>query len=296
MGAMGRGRVDRREDQTCPECGASTSHRDGELVCTECGLVLDETFSTANPVPSNTGSSPNTPEFLTRGLSTKIDKDHSESHLPTSADRRTRQLRKWQHRIRRNNSKERNLETALNEIHRIASALGIPDVTRKTACVLYRRALDEDLIRGYSIETIATASVHIACRKAGIPQSLGDFETVARVPEKKIGRGFRQLKKQLDLEIPPADASTYIPRYCSNLDVDADVERHSRELLATLDGSPLVSGISPPALAGAVIYLAAEERGGELRQQDIAEVAGVSTNTISRRTRQLRQENTVPVS
>lgn len=298
MGAMVRGRNSSEAVQDCPECGGTASHQNGELVCSQCGLVLEEQFSNTRRSPSNTGSSPNTPEYLTRGLTTEIAEDHSETFLTKPEDRRTRRLRTWQHRIRRNSSQERNLETALNEIHRIASALGVPDVTRKTACVLYRRALEENLIIGYSIETIATASLHIACRKAQIPQSLSDFETVAKVPKKKIGRGLRHLKKELELEIPPADASSYIPRYCSDLDVDVDVdvERRARELLDSLDGAPTVSGVSPPALAGAVIYLAAQDCGVEVRQDEIATVAGVSANTISRRSQQLRQENAVPVS
>lgn len=286
-------------DHDCPECGGEAIERECELLCSSCGLVLEERNAAANPTPSNEGASPKNPSFLTHGLATKIDRrqpSRSGSVSEQEYERVGKQLRKWQYRIRQNNSKERNLDTALNEIHRISSALGVPGVTRQTACVLYRRALDENLIVGYSIETIATASVHIACRREGVPLSLDDFETVSKVPKKKVGRGYRHLQKSLDLEIPPTDPQSYLPRFCSGVDVPSDVEQRAREILDSLRHGPELSGSSPTGLAAAAVYLAAEECSETVSQGEIAEVAGVSVNTVSRQSRKLRQNETVPVS
>jgi len=61
-------------------------------------------------------------------------------------------LRTWNERFRTRDSKERNLKQALGEIDRMASALGLPENVRETASVIYRRALDDDLLPGRSIE------------------------------------------------------------------------------------------------------------------------------------------------
>ncbi len=78
-------------------------------------------------------------------------------------------LRKWNERFRTRDSKERNLKQALGEIDRMASALGLPTNVRETASVIYRRALDEDLLPGRSIEGVSTACVYAAARQAGVP-------------------------------------------------------------------------------------------------------------------------------
>lgn len=57
-------------------------------------------------------------------------------------------LRKCQERIRTRYAGERNLQCALSEVDRMASALGVPRSVREVASVIYRRSLKEDLIRG----------------------------------------------------------------------------------------------------------------------------------------------------
>jgi len=48
---------------------------------------------------------------------------------------------------------------------------------RETASVIYRRALDENLLPGRSIEGVSTASVYAAARQAGVPRSLDGSRT-----------------------------------------------------------------------------------------------------------------------
>ncbi len=74
--------------------------------------------------------------------------------------------------------KERNLKQALGEIDRMASALGLPDNVREMAAVIYRRALNEDLLPGRSIEGVATPALYAAARQAGVPRSLDEITEV----------------------------------------------------------------------------------------------------------------------
>jgi len=114
-------------------------------------------------------------------------------------------LRKWQERIRTKDAGERNLQFALSEIDRMASALGVPRSVREVASVIYRRALSEDLIRGHSIEGVATSTLYAACRKEGIPRSLEEIAEVSRVERKEIGRTYRYVAQELNLKMRPVD-------------------------------------------------------------------------------------------
>jgi len=107
-----------------------------------------------------------------KGLSTNIDwrnKDAYGNSLGSRQREKMQRLRKWNERFRTRDSKERNLKQALGEIDRMASALGLPTNVRETASVIYRRALDEDLLPGRSIEGVSTACVYAAARQAGVP-------------------------------------------------------------------------------------------------------------------------------
>ncbi|MFB6202416.1 MAG: transcription initiation factor IIB family protein, partial [Halorhabdus sp.] len=168
--------------EQCPECGGtlqSDSER-GETVCTECGLVVEEdeidpgpewrAFDAKEKDQKSRVGAPTTNMMHDKGLSTNIgwqDKDAYGNSLSSRQREKMQRLRTWNERFRTRDSKERNLKQALGEIDRMASALGLPENVRETASVIYRRALDEDLLPGRSIEGVATASLYAAARQAG---------------------------------------------------------------------------------------------------------------------------------
>ncbi|WP_129116796.1 transcription initiation factor IIB [Halegenticoccus tardaugens] len=289
-----------REDavRRCPECGGACSKSaDGEeLVCNECGLVVDESRIDFGPEwraydhsehrdKSRVGS-PLTESIHDRGLSTTIDwRDRDASGQMLSADKRSRmhRLRSWQERIRTQNAKERNLKFALSEIERMSSALGVPRSVREVASVIYRRALDEDLIRGRSIESTATSALYAACRQEGIPRSLDEVAEVSRVEKRDIGRTYRYISQELGLELCPVDPKQFLPRFCSELELSEEVQAKAREVLDVAAEEGLLSGKSPTGCAAAAIYTAAMLCAEKRTQKEVADVAQVTMVTIRNR-------------
>ncbi|MES3162483.1 MAG: TFIIB-type zinc ribbon-containing protein, partial [Halorubrum sp.] len=154
------------EELHCPECGGqlATDTEHGETVCADCGLVVEEdeidrgpewrAFDSAEKDQKSRVGAPTTNMMHDKGLSTNIgwqDKDAYGKSLSSRQREKMQRLRTWNERFRTRDSKERNLKQALGEIDRMASALGLPDNVRETASVIYRRALDEDLLPGRSI-------------------------------------------------------------------------------------------------------------------------------------------------
>jgi transcription initiation factor TFIIB len=151
------------DELTCPECDGSvavdTEH--GETVCEECGLVVEEdeidrgpewrAFDSAEKDEKSRVGAPTTNMMHDKGLSTNIgwqDKDAYGNQLSNRQRQKMQRLRTWNERFRTRDSKERNLKQALGEIDRMASALGLPESVRETASVIYRRALNENLLPG----------------------------------------------------------------------------------------------------------------------------------------------------
>ncbi|AQL44183.1 transcription initiation factor IIB 2 [Halorientalis sp. IM1011] len=287
---------------TCPECGGHlvTDTEHGETVCEDCGLVVEEdeidrgpewrAFDASERDEKSRVGAPTTNMMHDKGLSTNIgwqDKDAYGRSLNSSQREKMQRLRTWNERFRTRDSKERNLKQALGEIDRMASALGLPKNVRETASVIYRRALDEDLLPGRSIEGVATASLYAAARQANTPRSIDEMITVSRVGEMEMTRTYRYIVRELNLEIQPADPESYVPRFASDLDLSDETERRARELLDSARESGLLSGKSPVGLAAAAVYAASLLTNEKVTQSEVSEVASISEVTIRNRYKEL---------
>jgi transcription initiation factor TFIIB len=269
---------------------------DGELMDEETGLIVEEetidrgpewrAFDHAERQRKSRVGAPTTQTMHDKGLTTDIDwKDEDASGRTISQEKRSRmrRLRTWQERIRTQEQGERNLQFALSEIDRMASALGVPRSVREVASVIYRRALDADLVRGRSIEGVATAALHAACRQETIPRSLDDLTEVSRVDRREIGRTYRYISQELGLELEPADPKQFIPQLASELDVADEIQQEAVAIVESTTERGLHSGKSPSGFAAAAIYAASRILGPKLTQQAVADAADVTVVTIRTR-------------
>ncbi|MBX0324651.1 transcription initiation factor IIB [Halomicroarcula sp. F13] len=290
------------EELVCPECGGSllSDSERGETVCEDCGLVVEEdeidpgpewrAFDSKEKDEKSRVGAPTTNMMHDKGLSTNIgwqDKDAYGNSLSSRQREKMQRLRTWNERFRTRDSKERNLKQALGEIDRMASALGLPENVRETASVIYRRALDEDLLPGRSIEGVSTASLYAAARQAGTPRSLDEIANVSRVDKDEIARTYRYVVRELSLEIQPADPESYVPRFASDLDLSEEVERRARQLLKNAKEEGVHSGKSPVGLAAAAVYAASLLTNEKVTQSEVSEVANISEVTIRNRYHEL---------
>ena len=290
------------EELRCPECNGqlATDTEHGETVCVDCGLVVEEdeidrgpewrAFDSKEKDSKSRVGAPTTNMMHDKGLSTNIgwqDKDAYGKSLSSRQREKMQRLRTWNERFRTRDSKERNLKQALGEVDRMASALGLPDNVRETASVIYRRALDEDLLPGRSIEGVSTASLYAAARQAGTPRSLDEIAGVSRVEKDEIARTYRYVVRELKLEIQPADPGSYVPRFASDLGLSDEAERRARSLLDTAKSQGLHSGKSPVGLAAAAVYAASLLVNEKVTQSDVSDVANISEVTIRNRYHEL---------
>ena len=289
----------RENTRTCPECDSSnlTRSSDGsEISCGDCGLILEEetidrgpewrAFNAAERDSKSRVGAPTTQTMHDKGLTTTIDWKNKDAYgRSLSSEKRSQmnRLRKWQERIRTKDAGERNLQFALSETDRMASALGVPRSVREVASVLYRRALDEDLIRGRSIEGVATSTLYAACRMEGIPRSLDEVSAVSRVDRMEIGRTYRYISQELSLEMQPVDPKKYVPRFCSELELSEEVQTKANEIIDTTAEQGMLSGKSPTGYAAAAIYASALLCNEKKTQNEVANVAQVTEVTIRNR-------------
>ena len=295
----------------CPECGSTHIIRDyehGDLVCQDCGLVIDENFIDQGPewrafdaeqteARTRTGA-PMTYTIHDKGLSTEIswkNKDSYGKNIPTRNRAQLYRLRKWQRRIKVSNAAERNLATALQELERIASNLSLPQDVRETAAVIYRKAVKENMIRGRSIEGVVAASIYAACRQTNVPRTLEEIANVTRIKKKEIGRTYRILSRTLSLKMMPTKPEDYVDRFCSKLKLSSEVKKKALEILKEADERDITSGRGPTGVSAAAIYIASILMDERRTQREVAEVAGVTEVTIRNRYKELIEKLNIDV-
>ncbi len=296
-------KVQIEETTKCSECGSEHLIRDyerGELVCGDCGVVISEQIidqgpewrafdSAQNEQRARTGA-PMTMMIHDKGLSTEIgwkNKDSYGKSIPTRNRAQMYRLRKWQRRIRVSNATERNLAFALSEMERMSSGIGLPRNVRESAALIYRGAVNKNLIRGRSIEGVVAASIYAACRQCNVPRTLDEISAASRVNRKEIGRTYRFMARELQMKLNPTSPQDYISRFCSELKLSGETQSRTLEILKEADERELISGRGPTGVAAAAIYIASILTGERRTQREVADVAGVTEVTIRNRYKEL---------
>ncbi len=296
----------------CPSCGSSDLIFDGErgeLVCNNCGLVIEENATDAGPEwrafdtdQRNSRARTGAPIKYTkpnRGLVTEIDlynKDIRGVRIPSKRQAQLYRMRKWHKRASISSSSERNYLIALPELNRVSSYLGLPENIRENAALLYRKCVQSNMIRGRPIETVVQAVIYAACRSAGMPRTLDEISSISGLPKKEIGRAYRVISHELGLKIPLTDPISYVPRYVNSLKLSGEAQEKSVELLKQAMKKGLVSGRSPTGVSAAAVYIAGALCGERRTQKEVADVAGVTEVTIRNRYRELKEQLNIDVN
>lgn len=274
----------------CPECEGATKREDTELVCSECGLVIDEdTLSRVPQWKSTPGKGDG--KSLTTGPEVQTDRWTSSTVIgddltdgygrEISAKRRGKFQRLKRLHQQQWKAKQNTSIRGVNEIERMGSALDIPSDVREMAIILFKRGIEQNVVKGRSIEGVASAAVYIASRKAQLPYALDDIVRVLRLTDRtRVGRVYRDLVETLGMSVPLVDASGFISRFTSALDLSVEIEQLAKDILEAYRTDETAWGRDPTGVAAAVIYAACCLEDLGTTQQAISEVADVSALTI----------------
>lgn len=287
----------------CSFCENNSLVRDYQrniIICDNCGRILKEGIKDRGPEwrafdqeqreERSRGGAPMTYTIHDKGLSTKIDwrnRDSRGKNLSPERRSQMQRLRKWHKRARVSGSSDRNLTLALGEMDRMSSQLGLPKKVREITSKIYREAVEENLIRGRSIEGVVSAVLYAACRKTQIPRTLEEIAEVSHVDKKEIGRSYRFITRELDIHLPPTDPANYVSRFGSELGVSGEVRTKAIELIKEAQEEGLTSGKGPSGTAAATLYLASIMEGERKTQREVAEIAGVTEVTVRNRYKEI---------
>jgi len=283
----------------CPECGGINLFRNkerGEVICKDCGLVLEEKmidfeqewreFDSDDADKRRRAGAPSTYTQFDQGLGTEVGQKSDLYKLGSKKDKnKFFRLRKWQYRI--STAIERNLKVALAELKRVSSFLKLPKSVEEEAARIYTLAVQRGLVRGRSMESVVAGALYAACRRHEVPRTLDEMSEASGIEKKEIGRTYRFVTRELSINILPSNPADYIPRFASALNLSAETQSNAVEILEDAREEELTSGRGPTGIAAAALYVSSLIHGEKRTQREVADVAGVTEVTIRNRYKEL---------
>ena len=282
----------------CPNCGSTEFFMDDvrfEKSCAACGLVLEENMidtsirGTARDKEGNSYGQNGAPKDIAihdGGLSTTF--DVNRGYLKDKG--RWIRIRKMNNQARVGDPRSRNLSRAFTKLSLIVSQLSLSKNVKRESASIYRKALDEDLIRGRSIDKLIVATIYIACRQCDVPRTLDEISEGTGIDKKTIGKNYRFLSRDLGIKLPVVSPNAFVPRFASKLGLSSEVEVKSIEIINQAKELGITSGKDPASITAASLYWACLLLGERRTQTEIAKQLGVTEVTIRNRFNELKSE------
>jgi transcription initiation factor TFIIB len=289
--------------ERCSRCwkrSTITDFETGEIFCGDCGFVLSERVEDSGPEwrsflddktnKGRTGSGASLAKH-DQGLSTiisPINKDASGKPISALMKRTLKRLRTWDSRSQIHTPVDRNLIQAFNELSKLKDKLAISDTVIERAAYIYRKVIENKLVRGRSISAMTASALYAACRDTETPRTLNDVAEASNIKRKEIARCYRLLYRELDLKMPVVDPIHCVARISSRLEITEKTKRYAVKVLKTSQEHEESAGKDPMGLAAAALYLSCVKNGEEMTQRDIAEASNVTEVTIRNRSKSLK--------
>lgn len=289
---------DKVDKDGCPECGSSRFKQiRGEIYCLDCGTVVDENrvdttreyraFDAEGTAKKERVGSSITYTKADKGMSTKIGESNELNKVTGEKRGQYYRMKRWDSR---RDSRQDSLQKGLSIMDRLTYELHLPASVKEEAGRLYEKALEEDLVKGKSREATIAALIYLVARNQDVPRTQKEISGAIKVKERKMNRTYRDLARELDLNIRPADPRNFIPRYRVKLGLSGEAGAHARRLITEAREKGITSGRSPSSVAAAALYIGALLHDESLTQKEVAEVAGITQTTVRNTYRLLSEE------
>lgn len=259
----------------CPSCHSAKTVYDpetGEECCGSCGMVIDH----VDAYQDGFGIGSHTP-ILPGAGSTVV------GHPGTGPSR----LRKSDARCRVQDASRRLSADRMVRMRAMHETLGLPDAVRRHAEKLYTELMLGGFMSGRSIGDVTAASAYVACRDLGVPRTLRNIAAASGIKFRTLSRYVRQIIDERGGALPQHDLPHLVSMMANTLGVDGPGCREAIEAAGRLDAS-YVAGKSPVVVAAAVLYMALSVRRMPYSQRMVAAAAGVTTVSVRKRSREIR--------
>lgn len=258
-------------ENRCPDCGNNETRYvedQGEIVCTICGLVIEDTEIEKKPYINDNRKSQATQPYLSEAGG-----QHQSGKIVKS--------------IWLLSTREKNYEQAKKQLEIIGSKLKLSQSVITEANIIYKRATELGLNIGRNNLSILYGGVYAACIIFGVPKTPLEITMHGEISKKKLMKAYRLLKKNLELRTKTINPSDLVPRFGSRLGLKHETISKALEILSTIKDNPLFVGKNPQTITASALYIAAKQTGDDRTQRDVANATGIIEVTIRKRSKEI---------
>jgi transcription initiation factor TFIIB len=286
----------------CSHCGGAhfiSDYEAGEMICVECGLVISDKIIDKGPewrafsyeeISSRSRASGVNSTLLNKSIPTRFTgtRDGTGKLLDAKTLAQMNRLKTYDNRSRRDDTLSRNMSIAMTELDRLSAILQLPELIKSQAAQIYRKALENDMIRGRSIDAFIAASIYAACRIQKMPRSLKTISGASNRDYSDVARTYRLLIRLMEIKIPIDDSLKFVTGIASRLKLEPSTERRAVEILRVAKIRQGLSGKEPRGVAAAALYIACLETDSRRTQKEFAVAAGTTEVTLRNRMKGLK--------
>jgi len=283
-----RERNEQESGDVCPRCGAPAFWVGSTLVCTVCGLTLEESPIDMGPEWRAYSPEDRRNKARTGPFPTKLLHNNGYGSIVGASKKNIRQwkLVVLQSRLR-SHGNERSIEI-LQETRYAVSLLGLPKHVAETMAVIMRKLHYMRLIKKNNLSEYIAAAAIIASRIERYPLSMKDTAQKLRVNTQALWRAYTSIHRKLKVRTTSIPRpSMYISKIASKLNLAGEVETLAYRISRFLVSTGIAQGKPPEALAAASVYVASILLDQKRNQMFIAKAINVTDATIRNRYRDI---------
>ena len=177
-----------------------------------------------------------------------------------------------------------------NKVSEVEIAFKLPKNITEKVFQLYLEAKRANLLRGKNWETIFAACLGVAVKEQKMPLTIGEITNKLNVSFRKTERLMKLIAQKLSIKILSIDISSFIDRFCADLDLSDKVRTKAKEILKKAVKAGLTNGPSPQGIAAAIVYIAAILGGEHRTQNEMSKIIGVTEVTIRTRYKEIAKK------
>ena len=281
--------------KNCNRCKGVLISTDIEIVCSKCGIVVDEKlidntkdYENIDGTGGRTG--PPTNHMYKENMASVISqtgKDASGRKIHGENRSMMNRITMWDKRGKTSGVRTRNM--ANSEITRLAEVLNIPEQIKQRGAEIFRECESRKMLRGRTTTVFSAACMYAACREAGLSKTLTDFVEICFTRRSDLSAYYRMIIQVLNIKPKIMSPISYISRIATNSNppLSVNVQKQAITILETLDGK---AGKDPIGLAAAALYHIVQLKNLEHTQRVLSIAAGVTEVTIRNRLNDMKKQ------
>ena len=244
----------------------------GDTICTKCGLVIDEHLV----ISQNYGNWKSNIDVI----STNHQKDRNFSQNLIRALRRGYNI-SWN---------ERREKIGINEIDRIAALHNIGKSIKERAIKLFQKIIKQDVFQNHYIKLIAAVSFYQIIKEEKNPLDLTEIIENSDFSNRLANKYYYTVRKCLNIRTlseKSNDPNIFIPKICSSLRVNQDINELARKIIDNFKKSANLSGFKLKGIAAAGVYIACRLKYIPKSQKEVSNAANITDSTLRSRVKEM---------